>query len=275
MIRLKETGFFIAKESMKMTPKYKMWTMKCRVLLPLLLVAGVSRAARADEAAEVDDSSSVTEDATTATAGNLEEGADKGGGETDAAENQKGRKWGGRLRDHAKQGFVNILAGTGYYLVVPYDKDNPNKMCARDEENTEEGRAYCSARVGWHLDFLGGYAFKPGFELFLMFRLGLERPDSNGLINQPKTRQLGLGVKVFTPKDGFFKLGIGIAPLVDFSDRGAAGIRPDLVIHVPIQALFDIFPWFGAYAQIAPNFSFIAEFKVEFTGGIGVQGRFP
>lgn len=189
---------------------------------------------------------------------------------------QKGDKWGGRLRDHAKQGFVNVLAGTGYYLVAPYDKDDPDKMCAVDAEDPSKGEPICSGRAGWHMDFLAGYGLKPGFELFTMFRLGLERPDSNGLINQPKTRQLGIGIKVYTPKDGFFKLGFGIAPLIDFSDRGGdVGIRPDLVIHVPIQALFDIFPWFGAYAQIAPNLSFIAEFKLEFTGGIGLQGRFP
>ncbi len=185
-------------------------------------------------------------------------------------------KWKGRLRDHAKQGFVNILGGTGYFLAAPYDKDDPEKRCADDPENPGQGEPICSGRVGWHMDFLAGYGLKPGLELFAMFRLGIERQDAHGLINQPKTRQIGLGIKVYTPKDGFFKLGFGVAPLVDFSNRGGSvGIRNDLVIHVPIQALFDIFPWFGAYAQIAPNLSFISEFRIEFTGGIGVQGRFP
>ncbi len=189
---------------------------------------------------------------------------------------QKGGKWGGRLRDHAKQGFVNLLGGTGYFLVAPYDKNEPDKLCAPDPENPGRGKAVCSGRAGWHLDMLAGYGVKRGLELFLMFRLGLERPDSNGLVNQPKARQIGPGIKVYTPKDGFFKIGFGIAPLIDFSNRGE-GVprRVDLVIHVPIQAQFDIFPWFGAYVQVAPNFSFIQEFRLELTGGIGVQGRFP
>jgi hypothetical protein len=218
-----------------------------------------------------DDDDSTNEDSVDANSADDEsskEGAKK--------ERQKGEKWGGRLRDHAKQGFVNILAGTGYFLVAPYEKDDPEKRCGNDAEDPTRGEPVCSGRVGWHLDMLAGYGIKRGLELFLMFRLGLEQPDSNGLMNQPKTRQIGLGIKVFTPKDGFFKLGFGVAPLIDFSDRGeSVDILADLVIHVPIQALFDIFPWFGAYAQIAPNISFIQEFRVEFTGGVGVQGRFP
>ena len=185
-------------------------------------------------------------------------------------------KWSGRLRDHAKQGFFNILVGSGYFLVAPYDKDDPDKRCADSEDEPGQGEPLCGGRVGWHLDMLAGYGLKPGLELFLMFRLGLERPDGNGLMNQPKTRQLGVGIKVYTPKDGFFKMGFGVAPLFDFSNRGGnIGVTNDLVLHVPIQALFDIYPWFGAYAQVAPNLSFIQEFRVEFTGGIGLQGRFP
>ena len=186
-------------------------------------------------------------------------------------------KWGGKKRDHAKQGFVSIMPGTGYFLVAPYDKDALNRRCQNSEDNPgPEGEPVCSGRSGWHLDMSAGYGLKPGLELFLLFRLGLERPDNDGLLNQPKARQLGLGVKIYSPKDGFFKIGFGAALLVDFSDHGpAAGVRNDLVIHVPIQAQFDIFPWFGPYAQISPNISFISEFRLEFTGGIGVQGRFP
>ena len=197
-------------------------------------------------------------------------------GSSDTPKDSSGEKWGGRLRDHAKQGFFNLLVGTGYFLVAPYDKDDPEKRCANSDDTDGGGEPLCGGRVGWHFDMLAGYGLKPGFELFLMFRFGLERPDSGGLLNQPKTRQLGVGIKVYTPKDGFFKLGFGVAPLFDFSNRGGTvGVRNDLVIHVPIQALFDILPWFGAYAQVAPNLSFISEFRVEFTGGIGVQGRFP
>jgi hypothetical protein len=185
-------------------------------------------------------------------------------------------KWGGKKLDHAKQGFVSIMPGTGYFLVAPYDKDNLSKRCAESEDNPMEGEPVCSGRSGWHLDMLAGYGLKPGLELFVIFRLGLERPDSKGLLNQPKVRQLGVGVKIYSPSDGMFKIGFGVAPMVDFSNRGSlAGIRNDLIIHVPIQAQFDVFPWFGPYVQISPNISFISEFRLEFTGGIGVQGRFP
>ncbi len=186
-------------------------------------------------------------------------------------------KWKGKKRDHAKQGFVSFMPGTGYFLVAPYHKDAWDKRCKNNaEEGGIEGEPVCSGRSGVHLDMQAGYGLKPGLELFLLFRLGLERPDNDGLLNQPKARQLGLGVKVYNPKDGFFKIGFGAALLVDFSDRGStAGIRNDLIVHVPIQAQFDILPWVGPYAQVAPNISFISEFRLEFTGGIGVQGRFP
>lgn len=256
-----------------MTERIEMIRKIQRLVIGLVIVLGPITAVGAgvddeSEAAETGAEEGVADSGETESAN-----SEKGDGDTPG---RQGDKWGGRLRDHAKQGFVNILAGTGYYLVAPYDKDNPDKMCAVDAEDPTKGEPLCSGRVGWHMDFLAGYGLKPGFELFMMFRLGLERPDSGGLINQPKTRQLGIGIKVYTPKDGFFKLGFGVAPLFDFSDRGGSvGITNDFVIHVPIQALFDIFPWFGAYAQIAPNLSFISEFKVEFTGGIGLQGRFP
>ena len=187
-----------------------------------------------------------------------------------------GEKWGGRKRDHHKQGFVSIMPGTGYFLVAPYDKNALDKRCANSDDNPGDGEPLCSGRSGWHMDFQAGYGLRPGLELFLIFRLGLERPDNDGLLNQPKVRQFGAGVKIYSPSDGLFKIGFGGALLVDFSDRGSlAGIRNDLIIHVPVQAQFDIFPWFGPYAQIAPNISFISEFRLEFTGGIGVQGRFP
>jgi len=256
---------------------YKMTRKICGMCIGATLALTAVQTARAAdgdeaEAAAVAEGSMESEDDADAAS----DAANGEAEETKKAERTKGGKWGGRLRDHAKQGFVNILAGTGYYLVAPYDKDDPDKMCAVDPDHAPDGEPLCSGRVGWHMDFLAGYGLKPGLELFMMFRLGLERPDSGGLINQPKTRQLGIGIKVYTPKDGFFKLGFGVAPLVDFSNRGGnVGVRPDFIIHVPIQALFDIFPWFGAYAQIAPNLSFIQEFKVEFTGGIGLQGRFP
>ena len=254
-----------------MTTKSEVSKMLCGACLLSALTALGASTARAAEEEPTDAAAGESADAARAP-----EDGKAAPGEVKDAEKKKDRRWGGRLRDHAKQGFVNVLVGTGYYLVAPYDKDNPDKMCERSADDPGKGEPLCSGRVGWHMDFLAGYGLKPGLELFMMFRLGLERPDSGGLINQPKTRQLGVGIKVYTPKGGFFKLGFGVAPLIDFSNRGGSvGVRPDFVIHVPIQALFDIFPWFGAYAQVAPNLSFIAEFKVEFTGGIGVQGRFP
>ncbi len=184
-------------------------------------------------------------------------------------------KWGGRKRDHKRQGFMSILGGTGYFMVAPYDKDDPDKRCADDKEEPEQGEPLCSGRSGWHLDMLAGYGLKPGFELFAIFRLGLEQPSGNGLRNQPKVRQVGAGIKIYTPKEGLFKLAFGVAPLFDFSNRGDIDLRPDFVIHVPIAAHFDIYPWFAAFAQVSPNISFISEFRLEFTGGIGLQGRFP
>lgn len=178
------------------------------------------------------------------------------------------------LRDHAKQGFVNVLFGTGWFLVAPYDKDDPQKRCETTPgTNGREGEPICTGRSGFHFDILGGYGIIPGLEVFLMLRLGVERPSGD---NMPLSRYIGAGIKIYSPKDGLFKIGFGIAPLFDFSSRPAgADIGYDFVIHVPIQAHFDIVRWFGAYAQLAPNISFISEFRLEFTGGIGVQGRFP
>jgi len=186
-----------------------------------------------------------------------------------------------RTRDHAMQGFVNLLVGTGFFLVAPYGdgKDDEDKMCKLKEDGSEgetEGEPVCTGRSGFHLDMLGGFGVLPGFEIFAIFRLGLEQPTGDGLLNQPKIRQIGAGVKIYSPKDGLFKIGIGVAPLFDFSSHGGgADIGYDFIIHVPIQAQFDFVPWFGAYLQVSPNISFVSEFRLEFTGGIGVQGRFP
>lgn len=178
-----------------------------------------------------------------------------------------------KARDHFFQGFANVLIGTGWFMVAPYDKNDPDKMCAETPgTNGEEGEPVCTGRSGFHIDMLGGFGLLPGFEVFAIFRLGLETPAGE---NQPKVRQIGAGIKVYSPKDGLFKIGFGVAPLFDFSDRGGADIGYDFVIHVPIQAQFDFNPWVGAYVQVSPNISFVSEFRLEFTGGIGVQGRFP
>jgi hypothetical protein len=184
-------------------------------------------------------------------------------------------KWGGKLRDHRHQGFVNVLAATGWYMVAPYDKNDPDKACgwqASNNTNTAdgEGEPVCSGRSGFHLDFLGGFGVTDGIEVFAMFRLGVEQPDER----LPETRLIGAGIKVYTPSDGLFKIGFGVAPLFDFSERRAADSY-DFMIHVPIAAHFDFVPWFGTYLQVAPNISFVTEFKIDITAGLGVQGRFP
>ncbi len=177
------------------------------------------------------------------------------------------------IRDHKHQVVINALVGTGFFLVAPWDKNNPEKMCEPSEENPNEGEPFCTGRSGFYLNLQGGFGITKGLEVYAIFRLGLERPGGD-LLNQPVTRQIGAGIRVYTPKDGLFKIGFGIAPLFDFSDRGTANLGNDFVIHVPIQAQFDINRWFGTYLQVAPNFSFISEFRVELTGGIGLQGRF-
>jgi hypothetical protein len=250
-----------------------------------LVLLSMSRSATAEEATGGKTATAESDEAFLSASGEEERsgddkaGDDKAGDDasppTDDTPGAEGEKWGGRKRDHGKQGFVNLLVGTGYFLVAPYSKDDENKRCADDPDNPGRGEPLCSGRSGWHLDMLAGYGLKPGFELFAIFRLGLEQPSGDGLKHQPKVRQVGAGLKIYTPKDGLFKLAFGVAPLFDFSNRGDIGVRPDFVIHVPIAAHFDILPWFAAYAQVSPNLSFIAEFRLEFTGGIGVQGRFP
>lgn len=184
-------------------------------------------------------------------------------------------KWGGKLRDHRRQGFVNVLAGTGWYLVAPYEKNDPDKACGwKASNNTNkpegEGEPVCSGRSPFHLDFLGGFGVTDGIEVFAMFRLGVEPPAER----VPETRLIGAGIKVYSPSDGLFKIAFGVAPLFDFSERRVEDAY-DFVIHVPIAAHFDFVPWFGAYLQVAPNISFITEFKMDITAGLGVQGRFP
>jgi hypothetical protein len=246
-----------------------------------LVLLSMSLSAKAEEETGGDGTKAADSDEAFLNASGKEARAadDKAGDEapppSDDATAAEGEKWGGRKRDHGKQGFANILAGTGYFMVAPYSKDDPNKRCADDPDDPTRGEPLCSGRSGWHLDMLLGYGLKPGLELYAIFRLGLEQPSGDGLQHQPKVRQVGAGIKIYTPKDGLFKLAFGVAPLFDFSNRGGIDLRPDFVIHVPIAAHFDILPWFAAYAQLSPNLSFVAEFRLEFTGGIGVQGRFP
>jgi hypothetical protein len=201
------------------------------------------------------------------------EAADEGSKPVDRKDDISKKDEKERARDHHFQGFANALIGTGWFMVAPYDKNDPEKMCAVTP-GTEgaEGEPVCTGRSGFHIDMLGGFGLLPGFEIFAIFRLGLERPAGE---NMPKTRQIGAGVKIYSPKDGLFKIGFGVAPLFDFSNRGGADLGYDFVIHVPIQAQFDFNPWIGAYLQVSPNISFVSEFRLEFTGGIGAQGRFP
>ena len=176
-------------------------------------------------------------------------------------------------RNHFLQGFANAFIGTGWFMVAPYEKNDPKKMCeVTADSNGQEGEAFCTGRAGFHLNFLGGFGLLPGFEVFAIFRLGVQRPAAE---NAPKIRQIGAGVKIYTPADGLFKIGIGAAPLFDFSDRGGADLGYDFVIHVPILAQFDFWRWFGAYFEVSPNISFVSEFRLELNTGIGVQGRFP
>lgn len=184
---------------------------------------------------------------------------------------QAEEKWGGRGLDHQGQGSVNVLLGTGFFLVAPYDKDDPDRMCGEDKETSDpnDGAAICTGRAPWHMDITGGYAPLPGFEVFAILRLGLGKPD----FYTPNTRQIGLGIKGYTPSDSLFKISVGVAPLFDFSDRRSKD--KDFAIHVPLAAHFDFLPWLGAYIQAAPNFSFVSEFRLELSAGLGVQGRFP
>jgi hypothetical protein len=189
-----------------------------------------------------------------------------------AAEDAQDEK---HLRNHDKQGFVNVAFGTGFYLVAPKDKNDPLRACGFNEGGSD-GKAVCVDRSSMRLELLGGYGVLPRFEVFAIFRLGLEAP-APGRIDE---RQIGAGVRVYSPADGLFKIGIGIAPLFDFSEHASPGHSHvdrgyDFVIHVPIQFQFDIVRWVGVYAELAPNISFVTEFRLDISAGIGVQGRFP
>ncbi|MCU0665033.1 MAG: hypothetical protein MUC50_22260 [Myxococcota bacterium] len=183
----------------------------------------------------------------------------------------KPEKWGGRGLDHKMQGSVDLLVGTAFFLVAPYDKDDPDRMCGPDKSthDTSDGAAVCTGLSAWHVDVSGGFAPLPGFEVFAIARLGLGSSDRY----TPNTRQLGLGIKGYTPSESLFKLSVGIAPLFDFSQRRSE--EKDFGIFVPLAAHFDFLPWLGSYIQTAPIFSFVSEFRLELSVGLGVQGRFP
>jgi len=176
-------------------------------------------------------------------------------------------------RDHYFQGFVNLTFGTGWYLVAPYDKNDEEKACSAveyDENGDPDADPVCFGRSTMHLDILGGFAPLSGFEVFVMTRLGLESPTRA----RDQSRWIGAGVKKYTPEEGLFKIGIGIAPLFAFSGTNV-DLSYDFVIHVPIAFHFDFVKWVGAYLQVAPNISFVSEFRLDISAGIGVQGRFP
>lgn len=173
-------------------------------------------------------------------------------------------------RDHKFQGVVNITTGSGWYMVAPYDKNDEKKLCGYNDDNEPE--PLCTGRSSWYLDFLGGFGVRPGLELVVMYRQGVE---SAGLGN-PQTRRFGGGVKFYKPADSLVKMGFGIIPLFDFSERpDGQESRGDFVIHIPILLQVDIIRWFGAYGQIAPNISFVSEFRFDINFGIGIQARFP
>jgi hypothetical protein len=174
-----------------------------------------------------------------------------------------------KIRDHRFQGVINVLFGTGFYMVAPYDKNDKDKACGYNAEK-DEYEPVCSGRSGMHFDFLAGFGLKKGFELVLMYRQGVESLKAG----RPKPMMFGAGFKLYKPADGLFKMGFGVIPLFDFSKRTDEGAK-DFVIHVPILAQFDFVRWFGAYLQIAPNVSFISEFRFDINFGVGVQGRFP
>jgi hypothetical protein len=176
-------------------------------------------------------------------------------------------------RDHYFQGFVNVTFGTGFFLVAPYNKNDEDEACSELEMGDSgemEGDAVCTGRSTLHLDILGGFAPLSGFEVFVMTRLGLESPTRA----RDQSRWIGAGIKKYTPEEGLFKIGIGVAPLFAFSSTNV-DVSYDFVLHVPIVFHFDFVKWFGAYLQLAPNISFATEFRLDISGGIGVQGRFP
>jgi hypothetical protein len=177
-------------------------------------------------------------------------------------------------RDHHFQGVLNITTGSGWYMVAPYDKNNPAKACGYDEADGRIGEAepVCTGRSTWYVDFLGGFGVRPGLELVVMYRQGVE----SATLGSPQTRRLGMGFKAYKPANNLIKMGFGVIPLFDFSTRpDGSEERGDLIIHIPILIQFDIVRWFGAYGQVAPNISFISEFRFDINFGIGVQARFP
>jgi hypothetical protein len=190
---------------------------------------------------------------------------EEGSTEEDAAEEHD--------RDHYFQGFVNLTFGTGWFLVAPYNKNEPDEACSELKPNSQGemvGDAVCQGRSTLHLDILGGFAPLSGFEVFIMTRQGLESPTRA----RDQSRWIGAGIKKYTPGEGLFKIGIGVAPLFAFSGTDV-DVSYDFVLHVPIVFHFDFVKWFGAYLQLAPNISFATEFRLDISGGIGVQGRFP
>ena len=73
---------------------------------------------------------------------------------------------GSKSRDHYFQGFANLLIGTGWFMVAPYDKNDPQKMCeVTPGTGGQEGEPVCTGRSGFHLDMLGGFGVLPGFEI--------------------------------------------------------------------------------------------------------------
>jgi hypothetical protein len=191
-------------------------------------------------------------------------------GQTEEAADEEGE--GGHDRDHYFQGFVNVTFGTGFFMVAPYNKNDENEACSELEDNNGEleGDPVCTGRSTMHFDILGGFAPLEGFEVFVMTRLGLEGATRA----RDQSRWIGAGIKKYTPEAGLFKIGFGVAPLFAFSGTNV-DVSYDFVIHVPIQFQFDFVEWFGAYLQLAPNISFVTEFRLDISGGIGVQGRFP
>jgi len=176
-------------------------------------------------------------------------------------------------RDHAEQGFVNAAFGTGFYLVAPKDKNDPDRACGwkTGDGGEVEGEAVCTGRSSVFLEILAGYGIVPRVEVFAILRLGLEGPERG----RTQPRQVGAGIKVYSPADGLFKIGLGVAPLFDFSERYPKDLGYDFAIHVPIQFQFDILRWVGVYLELAPNVSFVTELRFEIAAGVGVQGRFP
>lgn len=174
-------------------------------------------------------------------------------------------------RDHKFQAVVNLTTGTGWYMVAPYEKDDPARACSEPDDSGDRDPV-CSGRSSWYMDFLAGFGVRPGLELLFMYRQGVESPS----FGSPQTRRIGGGFKIYKPSGSLIKMGFGVIPLFDFSDRReGASENGDFVIHIPILLQVDIIRWLGVYGQVAPNISFVSEFRFDINFGIGVQGRFP